>query len=151
MGLHVSSIFLFAYTEKYSSGDVCERCLRHSKRAIRSGSGRNLASLGEQQISGTATGSKRRADSPCVIGLLFIQFNIFYGEVLKWSKRRDSKSRRTLTRRVGSNPTFSARKKHTFVYQDKCVLFSTKSAFVGINPLTWMKSLRDEILLRKVK
>ena len=34
-----------------------------------------------------------------------------YGEVLKWSKRRDSKSRRALTRRVGSNPTFSARKK----------------------------------------
>jgi len=23
------------------------------------------------------------------------------------------------------------------------VLFSTKSAFVGINPLSWMKSLRD--------
>ena len=33
----------------------------------------------------------------------------------------------------------------------QCVLFSTKSAFVGINPLSWMKSLRDEILLRKVK
>ena len=26
-------------------------------------------------------------------------------------------------------------------------LFSTKSAFVGINPLTWMKSLRDEVCL----
>ena len=36
--------------------------------------------------------------------------NQIYGEVLKWSKRRDSKSRRPLTRRVGSNPTFSARK-----------------------------------------
>ena len=34
--------------------------------------------------------------------------NFIYGEVLKWSKRRDSKSRRALTRRVGSNPTFSA-------------------------------------------
>ena len=32
------------------------------------------------------------------------------GEVLKWSKRRDSKSRRALTCRVGSNPTFSASK-----------------------------------------
>ena len=29
-------------------------------------------------------------------------------------------------------------------------LFSTKSAFVGINPLSWVKSLRDEILLRGV-
>ena len=39
----------------------------------------------------------------------FKQFHILYGEVLKWSKRRDSKSRRALTRRVGSNPTFSAK------------------------------------------
>ncbi len=31
-----------------------------------------------------------------------------YGGVLKRSKRRDSKSRRPLTRRVGSNPTSSA-------------------------------------------
>ena len=44
-----------------------------------------------------------------------------HGEVLKWSKRRDSKSRRTLTRRVGSNPTFSANKKRTFVYRQRCV------------------------------
>ena len=29
--------------EKYSSGDVCERCRWQSKRAIRSGSGQNLA------------------------------------------------------------------------------------------------------------
>ena len=50
-----------------------------------------------------------------------------YGEVLKWSKRRDSKSRRALTRRVGSNPTFSARKKHL----QKQVLFSTKFALTG--------------------
>ena len=35
--------------------------------------------------------------------------SISYGEVLKRSKRRDSKSRRPLTRRVGSNPTFSAK------------------------------------------
>ena len=28
--------------------------------------------------------------------------------------------------------------------------FLTKSADGGINPLSWMKSLRDEILLRKV-
>ena len=34
-----------------------------------------------------------------------------------------------LYRRESSNLSFSARKKHTFVYQDKCVLFSTKSAF----------------------
>ena len=36
---------------------------------------------------------------------------VLFGEVLKWSKRRDSKSRRTWKRCVGSNPTFSARKK----------------------------------------
>lgn len=33
---------------------------------------------------------------------------VTHGGVLKWSKRRDSKSRRPLTRRVGSNPTSSA-------------------------------------------
>ena len=47
--------------------------------------------------------------------------SLLYGEVLKWSKRRDSKSRRALTRRVGSNPTFSANKKRTFVYRQRCV------------------------------
>ncbi len=41
--------------------------------------------------------------------------------------------------------------KSTHLSTRQCVLFSTKSAFVGINPLSWMKSLRDEILLRKVK
>ena len=33
---------------------------------------------------------------------------------------------------------------------DNSESFSIKSAFCGINPLSWMKSLRDEILLRKV-
>ena len=42
-------------------------------------------------------------------------------------------------------------KKAHIVLVDKCVLFSTKSADGGRNPLSWMKSLRDEILLRKVK
>ena len=37
-------------------GDVCERRRWRKKRAKRSGSGRNLASLSEQKISGTATG-----------------------------------------------------------------------------------------------
>ena len=60
-------------TEKYSSGDVCER-------------------------------------KYCIPPKSFSNnFIIYYGEVLKWSKRRDSKSRRALTRRVGSNPTFSAK------------------------------------------
>ena len=36
-------------------------------------------------------------------------------------------------------------------FDTKLQSFLTKSAFVGINPLSWMKSLRDEILLRKVK
>ena len=44
------------YLEEYSSGDVCERCLRQSKRAKRSGCGRNSASVCELRISGTATG-----------------------------------------------------------------------------------------------
>ena len=35
---------------------------------------------------------------------------------------------------VGSNPATQTRKKHTFVYRDKCVLFSTKSADSGRNP-----------------
>ena len=33
----------------------------------------------------------------------------------------------------------------------KASAFSVKSAFGGINPLAWMKSLRDEILLCKAK
>ena len=41
--------------------------------------------------------------------------------------------------------------KSTQLSTGQCVFFSTKSAFGGINPLSWMKSLRDEILLRKVK
>ena len=35
-------------------------------------------------------------------------------------------------------------------FDTKLQSFLTKSAYVGINPLTWMKSLCDEILLRKV-
>ena len=61
-------------------------------------------------LYGEVTGSKRRADSMCFQKRFLVStFIILYGEVLKWSKRRDSKSRRALTRRVGSNPTFSAR------------------------------------------
>ena len=36
-------------------------------------------------------------------------------------------------------------------FDTKLQSFLTKSAFSGINPLSWMKSLRDEILLCKVK
>ena len=60
-----------------------------------------------------------------------LQIQYFYGEVLKWPKRRDSKSRRALTRRVGSNPTFSANKKRTFVYQK--FLFVYPSRRLGIS------------------
>ena len=52
-----------------------------------------------------------------------------YGEVLKWSKRRDSKSRRALTRRVGSNPTFSAKKFDKF----RLVEFFYPSRRLGID------------------
>ncbi len=44
---------------------------------------------------------------------------------------------------AGSNPPAPARKKHTFVYQDKFLLFSTKSAVGGRNP-----PAVDEIALR---
>ena len=46
---------------------------------------------------------------------------------------------------AGSSPAISSRKKHL----REQVLFSTKSAYVGINPLSRMKSLRDEIRLRR--
>ena len=62
-------------------------------------------------------------------GLCYNNPHNIYGEVLKWSKRRDSKSRRALTRRVGSNPTFSANKKRTFVYQ--------KFSFCLSKPQAW--------------
>ena len=50
-----------------------------------------------------------------------------------------------LSRRESSNLSFSARKRLRIGYNPES--FSTKSAFVGINPLSWMKSLRDEICL----
>ncbi len=74
-----------------------------------------------------------------------LEYKSTFGEVLKWSKRRDSKSRRTLTCCVASNPTFSARKRLKIGYNLEA--FSPKSACVGINPQKWMKSLRDEICL----
>ncbi len=49
----------------------------------------------------------------------------------------------------GSTPLTSTRKRLRIGYNLES--FSTKSTCVGINPLTWMKSLRDEILLRRVK
>ena len=50
---------------------------------------------------------------------------------------------------TGSIPVRSTRKILRIVSNPE--YFSTKSAYVGINPLSWMKSLRDEILLRKGK
>ena len=75
--------------------------------------------------------------------------SILYGGIPERPKGADCKS--VVTDFAGPNPASPTRKKHTFVYQDNVCFFSTKSAFVGINPLSWMKSLRDEILLRKVK
>ena len=64
-------------------------------------------------------------------------WNLIYGEVLKWSKRRDSKSRRALTRRVGSNPTFSANKNRTFVYRQMfCFCLSKPQAWYIIECIT---------------
>ena len=44
---------------------------------------------------------------------------------------------------VGSSPFICTRKRLRIGYNSES--FSTKSAFVGINPLSWMKSLCDEI------
>ena len=46
---------------------------------------------------------------------------------------------------TGSTPVGSTRKRLRIGYNSES--FSTKSAFVGINPLSWMKSLCDEICL----
>ena len=42
-------------------------------------------------------------------------------------------------------------KKHTIVYRTNVCFFQLNPTSLGINPLAWMKSLRDEILLHKVK
>ena len=49
---------------------------------------------GEEQISGTATERRGAADSRIFMRDFFKQFHTLYGEVLKWSKRRDSKAAR---------------------------------------------------------
>ena len=54
-----------------------------------------------------------------------------YGGVLKRSKRRDSKSRRALTRRVGSNPTSSANKKGTLKGAFFCCVGETLCEIAG--------------------
>ena len=79
-------------TEKYSSGDVCERCRWQSKRAIRSGSGQNLAKrTASNKFWAPQQDRRGAADSDLSSFAFFINFIFFYGEVLKWSKRRDSK------------------------------------------------------------
>ncbi len=52
---------------------------------------------------------------------------------------------------VGSIPTVSTRKKHTFVYQDNVCFFQLNPPLAEEIHLRWMKSLRDEILLCKIK
>ena len=75
----------------------------------------------------------------------FTSSSIKYGGIPERPKGADCKS--VVTDFAGPNPASPTRKKHL----RKQVLFSTKSAFVGINPLSWMKSLRDEIPLRGEK
>ena len=55
--------------------------------------------------------------------------SIFYGGIPERPKGADCKS--VVTDFGGPNPPSPTRKKHTFVYQDKCVLFSTKFALAG--------------------
>ena len=63
------------------------------------------------------------------------------GGIPERPKGADCKS--VVTDFAGPNPASPTRKKHF----RKKVLFSVKSAVGGINPLSWMKSLRDEICL----
>ena len=49
----------------------------------------------------------------------------------------------------GSNPSLSARKKHTFVYQDNVCFFQLNPPLAEAIHLRWMKSLRDEIPLTR--
>ena len=72
------------------------------------------------------------------------------GEVLKWSKRRDSKSRRTLTRCVGSNPTFSAKKEVTFVYQKLLLFLSIAKAMAYHHALACISSPQAYIINRRL-
>ncbi len=76
-------------------GDVCERCRWQSKRAKRSGSGRNLAKQkSEQQISGTATGRTRGAPLSFLVSLSI--FTIKYRDVAQFGRalRSGRRSRR---------------------------------------------------------
>ena len=62
-----------------------------------------------------------------------------------WWNGRHARFRIWCPRRAGSSPVARTRKRLRIGYNPES--FSIKSAFVGINPLAWMKSLRDEICL----
>ena len=70
----------------------------------------------------------------CVLALIFCGATAIicplteYGGVLKWSKRRDSKSRRPGNWCMGSNPISSAKKKRQFSTED-CRFFLFFSLF----------------------
>ena len=65
-----------------------------------------------------------------------------YGGFPERPKGADCKS--VVTDFGGPNPPSPTKKALA-----KASAFSVKSAFVGINPLSWMKSLRDEIPLTR--
>ena len=100
--------------EKYSSGDVCERCRWQSKRATRSGSRRRARANEFAKCDAvTATGSKRRRRFGNFPARASLTISYFYGEVLKWGAsrpppvadqgRRASGSGQNLAKRTASN------------------------------------------------
>ena len=83
------------YLEEYSSGERADR------RRWRMKEGERVAAVKIWRSEQRATnfGHRNRIEEATPIRwlsckMLFWQFNIFYGEVLKWSKRRDSKTNR---------------------------------------------------------
>ena len=65
------------------------------------------------------------------------------GDVCLWQTRRID----TKWISMFNLPVVRTRKRLRIGYNSES--FSTKSAYVGINPLSWMKSLRDEIPLTR--
>ena len=76
------------------------------------------------------------------------------GIIPKYSARPVGQAVKTLASHagnMGSIPVRVTRKKHTFVYQDNVCFFQLNPPLAEEIHLRWMKSLRDEILLCKIK
>ncbi len=74
------------YTERYRSGDVCERRRGRMKRAKRSGRGRKKRAAKDAKfVSGTATGHNGAPRRKVNIEVILFTEIIIYGEVSKRS------------------------------------------------------------------